>query len=63
MELQPIFEVCAKDTGYEGGGRLRKQWWRQTAAEQQMKTTLKYISAAAWEWQEQESVRRDEGKG
>ena len=23
-ELQPIFEVCAKETGYKGGGGLRE---------------------------------------
>ena len=26
LELRPICEVCAKETGYEDGGRLRKQW-------------------------------------
>ena len=31
--LQQIFEVCAKETGYKGGGRLRKKWWQQTSAE------------------------------
>ena len=24
VALRPIFEVCAKETGYEGGGRLRE---------------------------------------
>ena len=33
VALRPIFEVCAKVIGYEGGGRLRKQWCQQTAAE------------------------------
>ena len=27
VSLRPIFEVCAKETGYEGGGRLREPWW------------------------------------
>ena len=22
--LRPIFEICEKETGYEGGGKLRK---------------------------------------
>ena len=26
VALRPIFEVCEKETGYEGGGRLHRQW-------------------------------------
>ena len=48
VALQPIFEVCTKGNGYEGG-ELGEPWWRQAAAEQQLKTTLKEILAAAWE--------------
>ena len=59
----PIFKVCAKETGYEGGGRSYKQWWRQTAAERQLKTTLKNILAEVWERQGQESDRRGEEEG
>ena len=29
VALRPLFEVCARDTGYDGGGRRRKVWWRQ----------------------------------
>ena len=29
VALRPIFEVCAKDTGYDGGRRLRELWWQQ----------------------------------
>ena len=29
VALRPLFQVCAKETGYEGGGRRRKVWWRQ----------------------------------
>ena len=25
--LRPVFKVCAKETGFEGGGRAREQWW------------------------------------
>ena len=30
--LRTIFKVCAKEMGYEGGGRLRELWWRQASA-------------------------------
>ena len=52
-----------KETGYQGGGRLREQCWRQTAVQRQLKTTLKYILAAAWEQRRRESGshREDEG--
>ena len=49
VALQPIFEFFAKEMGFEGGGMVREQWWCQTAAEQQLKSTLKEISEAAWE--------------
>ena len=31
VPLRPLFEVCARETGYEGGGRRRNFWWRQEA--------------------------------
>ena len=49
VSLRPIFEVCAKETGYEGGGKLHELWWRQEAEDQQLGATLKNISAAARE--------------
>ena len=49
VSLCPIFEVCAKETGYEVGGRLHEQWWCHTAAARQLKTTLKYIYSEEWE--------------
>ena len=36
-----IFEVCAKDLGYAGGGKLQEPWWWQEAVEQQLEATLK----------------------
>ena len=39
--IRPTFEVCVKETRYEVGGRFRDPWWRQVAAEQQLKSTLK----------------------
>ena len=62
-ELRPIFEVCTKDTGYEGGGKLRGPWWRQEAAEQQLETTLKNVLPAAGKCRRKESKRRGGGKG
>ena len=62
VALRPIFEVFVKETGFEGRGRARNQWWRQTAAERQMETTLKEILAPAWEQRRQESGRRGEGE-
>ena len=47
--LWPIFEVSAKETGYEGGGKLREPWSRQAAAEQKLEATLKNILSAARE--------------
>ena len=49
VELCPILEVCDKVSGYEGGVRRRKAWWRQTAAINQLSATLKDILAAARE--------------
>ena len=43
VELRPILEVYNRDTGYEGGGRLREPWWRQTTAIKQLSYTLKEI--------------------
>ena len=47
MYLQPIFEICAKETGYKGGRKLREPWWRQVGAQKQLEATLKKILAAA----------------
>ena len=33
VALRPLFEVCARETGYEVGGWRRKVWWRQEATE------------------------------
>ena len=29
VSLWLIFEVCAKELGYVGGGKLQEPWWRQ----------------------------------
>ena len=41
VELRPILEVCDRETGYEGVGRLLDPWWRQTAARNYLGATLK----------------------
>ena len=48
--LRPIFDVCARDTGYEGGERLRVPWWRQAAVHKQLKVVVEAILAAARVW-------------
>ena len=47
VALCPILEVYDKEKGYEGGGRRREPWWRQTVAINQLSATLTDISAAA----------------
>ena len=49
VALCPILEVCDREMGYEGGGRCREPWWRQTAARKHMSVMLKEISAASRE--------------
>ena len=49
VALRPILEVVNKETGYEGGRRRQKPWWRQTAASKQLIATLKDILPAARE--------------
>ena len=60
--LYPMLEVCNRQTGYKGGGRLRDPWWRQTAAIKQLSATLKCILAAEME-QRWKSGRRGGGGG
>ena len=40
VALSPLFEVCTRETGYEGGERRRKVWWIQEATEKQLWATL-----------------------
>ena len=55
-------DINIVETGYEGGGRRRELWRRQTAARNQLSATLKEISAVARErrWK---SGRRGGGGG
>ena len=58
----PIFEVCVKETGCAGGGKLRGPWWRQEAVEKKLGGILKNILAASRERQRRESDRCGGGK-
>ena len=62
VALRPILEVCNKETGYTGGGRLQEPWWRKTVARKQLSTTLKDTLEATRErsWK---SGRRVEDRG
>ena len=40
VAILTLFELCTRDTGYEGGGWRRKVWWRQEAIEKQPWATL-----------------------
>ena len=58
VALHNIFDVFTREMDYEGGGRLCVLWWRQEAAEKQLKVTVEVISAAARVRRRQESGRR-----
>ena len=47
VTLRPIYEICNREMGYEGGGMRRDTWWRKTAAWKQMRATLENILVAA----------------
>ena len=44
VDLRLIFEVCAGETGYEGGGNRRETWRRQGVTDKQIWATLEEIS-------------------
>ena len=43
MELRPIFDVCAREMGYEGEGTTRVAWWHQEGTGTQLRATLEGI--------------------
>ena len=49
VDLQPIFELRAKETSYEGGGRHQETWCWKAAAEKYMRAMLEEILEAARE--------------
>ena len=46
VPLRPILDVCTRETGYEGGGRLRVPWWRKEAVENHLRVTVEAILSA-----------------
>ena len=44
VAVQTIFGVCARETGYEGGGHRMEAWWHQEVPETQLRVTLENIS-------------------
>ena len=63
VTLCPILEVCDRETGYEGGGRLREPWWRKMVAQKQLSAMLKDISTAVWERRWKSGRRGGSGGG
>ena len=41
--LRTIFDVCARETEYEGGGKLWVPWWRQVEAKKHLRVRLEEI--------------------
>ena len=37
VALRPLFEVCAREKGYEGGGSRREDLWRQEVIEKRLR--------------------------
>ena len=46
VAIRPIFDVCVRDTGYEGWGILWVPWWRQKSAENRLRVTVEEILSA-----------------
>ena len=46
VATRPIFDVCAREKGYEGGERLQVSWWIQKAAEEHLRVTVEAIVVA-----------------
>ena len=47
LATRTIFDVCTKEKEYKGGEILRVPWWRQKAAEDQLRVEVEAILAAA----------------
>ena len=54
VALRPIYEVCDRYIGYEGGGSHSEPWWQKTVDRKQLRATLEEILATArarrWEY-------------
>ena len=62
VALRTIFEICANETGYDGGGSHQEPWWWQVAENKQLRAMLEEILAAAKERRRWEFSRRGGGK-
>ena len=40
LETRPIFDVCVRDTEFEGEGRLQVLWCRKKAAKDQLRVAV-----------------------
>ena len=63
VSTRPIFDVCTRETGFEGGGRIRVPWWRQNSAEGQLRFMVESILSASRVRRQQEPGRRDGSEG
>ena len=63
VSTRPIFNVCARETGYEGGGILRVMWWMYKVAEEQMRVTVEAILTATRVRRRQEYGSHDRSEG
>ena len=63
VDLRPIFDVVARNTGYKGGGKIQVQLLRHAAAENQMNFTVEDILMATRARQQREYGRRGKSKG
>ena len=62
VALRPIFDVYARETVHEGGGEIQVPWWRQAAAEKQLKVVVEDILMSARLRLRWEFVKRGESK-
>ena len=40
VDLLPLLELCARETGYDGGGWNKSSWWRQQTTKETLWTIL-----------------------
>ena len=63
VSTRTIFDVCAREMEYKGGGRLRVPWFSQKAAKYHLRVTVEAILAATRLRQRQKSDRRCGSEG
>ena len=60
---RPIFYICEREMGYEGGGKIQVQWWRQASADNQLQVTIEDILVVERVRRRRESGRCGKRKG